>query len=244
MLPLAHPSPHSKRHLDRFSRFWATVCITVRHTLSNRCPVCPVCLSVTLVYCGQTVGRIKMKLCMQAPTSLCYMGSWDQLPRKVHSPPIFGPCLLWPNGRPTQLQVSSCCIAHGRESIYFTMCRSFPLKVAPSHGGSGPHLIHGSPESTSQTTSWSVQPFFAGLTIVTDRPTDRQHPTRSITISHLRSTAMRPKTYTTYDLPSDIKLPILSAKGSLKNVSSCQMKLPVSYESKWYKIVATKRELT
>jgi len=26
------------------------------------CPVCPVCLSVTLVYCGQTVGRMKMKL--------------------------------------------------------------------------------------------------------------------------------------------------------------------------------------
>ena len=26
------------------------------------CPVCPVCLSVTLVYCGQRVGWIKMKL--------------------------------------------------------------------------------------------------------------------------------------------------------------------------------------
>jgi len=29
------------------------------------CPVCPVCLSVTLVYCGQTVGWIKMKLGMR-----------------------------------------------------------------------------------------------------------------------------------------------------------------------------------
>jgi len=29
--------------------------------LSDRCPVCPV-LSVTLVHCGQMVGRIKMKL--------------------------------------------------------------------------------------------------------------------------------------------------------------------------------------
>jgi len=28
-------------------------------------PVCPVCLSVTLVYCGQTVGWIRMKLGMQ-----------------------------------------------------------------------------------------------------------------------------------------------------------------------------------
>jgi len=52
---------------------WATVCKTVRRMLSDRylsvpsaCPVClpvlSVCLSVTLVYCGQTVGRIKMKL--------------------------------------------------------------------------------------------------------------------------------------------------------------------------------------
>ena len=33
--------------------------------LSNRCPVCPVCLSVTLVFCGQAVGWIKMKLGME-----------------------------------------------------------------------------------------------------------------------------------------------------------------------------------
>jgi len=50
--------------------FWATVCKTVRPMLSDRCPVCPVlsclsCLSVTFVHCGQTVGRIKIKLGMQ-----------------------------------------------------------------------------------------------------------------------------------------------------------------------------------
>jgi len=54
--------------------FWATVCKTVRPMLSVRClsvclscPVhsCPVCLSVTLVYCGQTVGWIEVKLGMQ-----------------------------------------------------------------------------------------------------------------------------------------------------------------------------------
>ena len=47
------------------SVFWATVCITVRPMLSDRClsclSVCPV-LSVMLVYCGQTVGWIKLKL--------------------------------------------------------------------------------------------------------------------------------------------------------------------------------------
>ena len=42
-------------------RFRATVCKTVSPMLSDCCPVCPV-LSVTLVNCGQTVGRIKMKL--------------------------------------------------------------------------------------------------------------------------------------------------------------------------------------
>jgi len=51
------------------------------------------------------------------------------------------------------------------------------VKVAPSHGGSGPHLIHGSLgllESTTQTASRSVQPFVQGsLVWQTDRPTDR-----------------------------------------------------------------------
>ena len=43
------------------SNFSATVCKTVRPMLSVRCPVC---LSVTFVHCGQTIGRIKMKLGM------------------------------------------------------------------------------------------------------------------------------------------------------------------------------------
>jgi len=39
---------------------------------------------------------------------------------------------------------------------------SFPLIIASSHGGSGPHLMHsslGPPESITQTASRSVQPF-------------------------------------------------------------------------------------
>jgi len=55
-----------KKHhtmLDVCSAFWATVCKTVRPTLSVRClSVLSVCLSVTLVYCGQTVGWIQVKL--------------------------------------------------------------------------------------------------------------------------------------------------------------------------------------
>ena len=46
--------------------FWSTVCKTVRPMLSDHCPVClSVCLSVTFVHCGQTVGRTKMKLGVQ-----------------------------------------------------------------------------------------------------------------------------------------------------------------------------------
>jgi len=67
--------------------------------------------------------------------------------------------------------------AHGRYSLYFTMGRPISLEIVHSHGGSGSHLMHGSlspPEPTTQTTFQSVQPFFAGLTTVTDRPTARQ----------------------------------------------------------------------
>ena len=47
--------------------FRATVCKTVRPMLSDRClSVCLSVLSVTLVYCGETVGWIKMKLGMEA----------------------------------------------------------------------------------------------------------------------------------------------------------------------------------
>ena len=48
--------------------FWATVCKTVcPYAIGplSVCLSCPVCLSLTLVHCGQTVGRIKMKLGMQ-----------------------------------------------------------------------------------------------------------------------------------------------------------------------------------
>jgi len=48
--------------------FWATVCKTVRPMLSDPCLSCLSCLSVqsvTLVYCGQTVEWIKMKLGMR-----------------------------------------------------------------------------------------------------------------------------------------------------------------------------------
>ena len=79
--------------------FWATVCKMVCPMLSDRCPVCPVlyvCLSVTLVYCGQMVGWIKMKLAMQVGLGPGHI-VLDGDPAPPQSPTIFGPCLLWPN---------------------------------------------------------------------------------------------------------------------------------------------------
>jgi len=82
------------------------------------------------------------------------------------------------------------CTGHHRVSLYLQWAAPSPLKIAPSHGGYGTHLIHGSlgsSESSTQTASRSVQ-----LLHYCDRPTD--HATRSVTIGHIyiRSAAMQP----------------------------------------------------
>jgi len=61
---------------------------------------CLSCVSVTLVYCGQTVERIKMKLGMQVglgPGHIVLSGDLAPPPQRG-TPPIFGPYLLRPNG--------------------------------------------------------------------------------------------------------------------------------------------------
>ena len=80
----------------RFALCYQTVrCLSV-------CLSCPVlsCLSVTFVHCGQTVGRIKMKLGMQVgivPSHIVLDGDPAPLLQRAQ-PPIFGPYLLRPNG--------------------------------------------------------------------------------------------------------------------------------------------------
>ena len=80
--------------------FWPTACKTVRPMLSDRCLSvlsvlsCPVCLSVTLVYCGQTVEWIKMKLGAQVglgPGHIVLDGKPALPSPKGHSPPNFRP---------------------------------------------------------------------------------------------------------------------------------------------------------
>jgi len=70
-----------------FQRFWATACKTVRPMLSDM-SVCPACLSVTLVYCGQTVGWIKMPLGMEVglgPVDIVLYGDPPPSPKRGRS---------------------------------------------------------------------------------------------------------------------------------------------------------------
>ena len=80
--------------------FWTTVCKTVRPMLTDCCLSCPV-LSVTLIYCGQTVEWIKMPLGMEVglgPGHNVLDGDPAPFRKGDISLPTFGPCLLWPNG--------------------------------------------------------------------------------------------------------------------------------------------------
>jgi len=95
--------------------FWATVTSngSPYGMVTLSCLFCLSVLSVTLVYCSQTVGWIKMTLGTEVgfgPGDNVLDG--DPAPTRKgaqHSNPHFSaPCLLWPNGRPSQQLLSSC----------------------------------------------------------------------------------------------------------------------------------------
>jgi len=73
---------------------------------------CLSCLSVTLVYCGQTVGRIKMKLGMQVGLGPGHIeldeAQLTPSAKKGGTAPNFRPMSIVDNGRPSQLLLSSC----------------------------------------------------------------------------------------------------------------------------------------
>jgi len=65
------------------------------------------------VCCGQTAGWIKMPLGMKvglSPGDIVLDGDPLPSPNRDQSPLIFGPCLLWLNGRPSQRLLSTCMI--------------------------------------------------------------------------------------------------------------------------------------
>jgi len=131
--------------------------------------------------CGQTVRWIKMPLCKLVGLGLGHIVRWgpSSIPQQLL--PTFGPCLLWPNGRPSQQLLSSCCTAHARESLYFTMDRPFLFLNCPfAWGDLDHHLTRGSWAHPSPHPKRHLDRLsrFARLTIVTDlqieRPSDRQ----------------------------------------------------------------------
>jgi len=82
--------------------FWATACKTLRPMLWDRRPVCLSWLSVTLVYCGQTVRWIRMPLGTEIgldPGHIVLDGNPAPSTEWAKQPSLlFGSCLLRPNG--------------------------------------------------------------------------------------------------------------------------------------------------
>jgi len=61
------------------------------------------------VYCSQTARWIKMPVSTKvgiSPGNIVFDANRATPPQGAE-PPIFGPCLLWPNGRPSQLLLST-----------------------------------------------------------------------------------------------------------------------------------------
>ena len=115
--------------------------ITVRPMLRDRCLSC---LSLTLVYCGQTVGWIKplgTELGLGPGNIVLDVDQAPPTKRGTAAPTLLGPCLLWPNGRPSQ-QLLSSCLTKRRRSVPeivqidsgFLAFRGRPSSLAPVFG--------------------------------------------------------------------------------------------------------------
>jgi len=89
------------------------------------------------VCCDQTAGWIKMALGMEVGLDPGDIVRWGPSPRALpppktgSTPPIYGPCLFWPNGRPSQLMLSTC--TNGRpKSVLLTYVSSVAGHAAES----------------------------------------------------------------------------------------------------------------
>ena len=132
--------------LESGEDFWATVYKTVRPMLSVRCPVC---LSVTFVHCGQTVGRIKMKLGMQVglgPGHIVLGGN-------PAPPPL--------RGTVHQFSAHICC---GQMAAWIKMSLGMELGLDP-----GDFVLDGDPVAPSPKGGEPPPPNFRPMFIVTKR---------------------------------------------------------------------------
>jgi len=137
---------------------------------------------LTAVSSGMPEYAFPLKLSLHMGSSGPLSTTWFLEPTRTHNP----------NG----ITICSAVFAQITAERPYALQRAAlsPLKMAPSHRGSGPHLICGTLgpyEPTTQTASGSVQSFLQSSWMwQTDRWTD--HDTRSVT-TVVGPTAMRPK---------------------------------------------------
>jgi len=82
------------------------------------------------MYCGKTAGWIKMPLGKEEGLGPGHIVlDRDPAPPKGAQSPIFGPCLLWPNGRPSPQLLLSTCIPCNVKNGYCKLFPKFPLDV-------------------------------------------------------------------------------------------------------------------
>ena len=72
------------------------------------------------------------------------MGTQFPLPKGAQQPLLFGPCILWPNGRPSQLLLSEHLLLHAvhrvtvtlftQQQIYGNLWSHYELYVVGQHG--------------------------------------------------------------------------------------------------------------
>jgi len=106
---------------------------------------------MTLVYCGQTAGWIKMKLGTQVglgPGHIVLHGD-PATPKGTH-PPVFGPCLWWPNG-----WMDYDATWHGCRPRPRRHCVKWRPSPPRQKGGTSPIFAH---VSCSQTAGWIKMP--------------------------------------------------------------------------------------
>jgi len=114
-------------------------------------------------------------------------------PKRGTAPPLFGPCLLWPNSRPFQQLLYS---SRQRVAILYNRPPLPPNKMSIRVWKCGPPSNTWFPVPTRVHIPNGISigsVVFAGLTIVTDRLTDRLRYSVCNSRPYLSSTAMRPR---------------------------------------------------
>jgi len=108
--------------------------------LPDRCLSCPVCLSVTLVYCGQTVGCAKMKLGMEVGFGLGHI--------------VLDGDLEHPSGiAPTQISAHVCC---GQTARWMKMPLGTKVDLGPGH-----IVLDGDPAPSPRKRSTAAPPLLS-----------------------------------------------------------------------------------